>query len=228
MRRFKYYSPIVLQKIGYFTFYFLYKTFVSIEIKGKENLENLQKPVILAANHTSELDVTAIPLVLPFFSTFYPIYFVTNPDEEYKSFGWRSYLYGGRFFNMLGGYPVFLGQKNYAKSLKNHIELLNQKNTICIFPEGKRTLDNHLNPARGGLGYLVYATGATVVPIAIDTFFNMTLTDFFTRQRKVIITILKPIKAAELLASCGTCEPSVDECRGISQQVLEKISCELD
>lgn len=78
MRRIHYYTPIILQKIGYILFFLIYKLFVSIEIRGKEHLTSLSEPIIIATNHTSELDATAIPLVLPFFSKFFPIYFVTN------------------------------------------------------------------------------------------------------------------------------------------------------
>src|SRR5690348_14875388 len=91
MKKFYYYTPIFLQKVGYIVFYSLHKMFVSIEIRGREHLENLDKPIIIAANHTSELDTTAVHLALPFFSKFYPIYYITNPTEKYNTFGWRSY-----------------------------------------------------------------------------------------------------------------------------------------
>ena len=100
MRKFFYVTPIILQKIGYVIFFLLYKIFVLIEIRGKEHFKNISGPVILAANHTSELDVTAIPLILPFFSKLSPIYFVANQTEKYKTFGWRGYIYGGIFFNL--------------------------------------------------------------------------------------------------------------------------------
>jgi 1-acyl-sn-glycerol-3-phosphate acyltransferase len=224
MHKFYYYVPIVLQKVGYALFFFLYKIFLCIEIRGKENLKNISGPIILASNHTSELDVTAMPLVLPFFSKIYPIYFVANKTEKYKTFGWRSYFYGGVFFNWLGGYASHSGHKNYGIALADHIRLLRKGRTMHIFPEGKRTLDGNLNPARGGLGYMVYITGATVVPIAINTFFNLNIFDFFknvfTRNRKVIITVLPPIKHNKLIDKN---QPSVEDFRHAGQVVLDKI-----
>jgi len=227
MRRFNYYLPIVFQKIAYVVFFLLYKLFVKIEIRGKEHLLGISRPIILTPNHTHELDVTAIPLVLPFFSSFLPIYFVANSTEKFKTFGWRSYIYGGVFFNLLGGYAVYSGHKNYAISLDNHIRLLRKKQTICIFPEGKRTRDGQLNPARGGLGYLVHTTGATVVPITIDTFFNMSVWDFFTRRRKVIITVCTPIPALsfEIMTKQN---PTVDDYRGVGERVLQMINDKLE
>lgn len=203
-----------------------------IEIRGKEHIKalsrnrNLTQPIILASNHTSELDVTAMPLVLPFFSQLYPIYFVSNMTEKYKTFGWRSYMYGGVFFNMLGGYAVHSGSHDYAVALEDHLLLLKQKRgrTLWISPEGMRTRDGRMNPARGGLGYLVYDTNAIVIPIAIDTFFNMNAWDFFTRRRKVVITVGRPMTRSELFTSPNaTTTPLVEDFRHAGQIVLDKI-----
>lgn len=219
-RRFQYYTPIFLQKVGYVTFFLLHKLFVGIEIKGKENLQNPKGPIIFAPNHTSELDVTAIPLVLPFFSALYPIYFVSNPTEKFNNFGWRSYIYGGVFFNILGGYSIHSGHKNYAISLEDHVNLLKIGKTVVIFPESMRTPDGKLKPARGGLGYMVYTTGAIVVPISINTFFNMSWKEYFFRRRKVAITVLSPLYLDELIT---TSDPSAEDFRRAGQIVLDKI-----
>lgn len=222
-RKFYYFIPIFLQKIGYAVFFVLHKIFVRIEIKGRENLLNINGPIILAPNHTGELDVTAIPLIFPFFSNFFPIYFTTNPDDEYKgsnNFGWRSFVYGGRFFDLLGGCQIYSGHKNYAISLQNHIALLTKGNTVCIFPEGHMTLDGEINRAHGGLGYLVYITGTTVVPVAIDSFYGMSWKKYFSFRKKVNLTICKPMFKNEVI---DTQNPTVLDFRAGSQKVLDRI-----
>ena len=216
-----YYIPIFLQKVGFIVFYILHKLFVSVEVRGRENLIGLDKPIILASNHTSELDVTTIPLVLGFLSKFYPIYYVSMPKEKFTNFGWRNYLYGGIFFNVLGGYSIHSGFHDYETSLETFIDLLENKQTIFIFPEGKRTDDGKVGKARGGLGFMVYETGATVVPIAINTFHNMSSWEYFFKLRKVTITILKPIPAEELAV---VDEPGVEEYRAASKAVMDRIS----
>jgi len=223
-KSFYFYSPVFFQKVAYAVFFLLYKTFVSINIEGKENLSNLKGPIILAPNHTSELDVTIIPLTLSFFSDLYPIYFVSNAESRYNTFGWRNYIYGGKFFNLLGGYPVYLGQKNYELALQDHINLLKKGHTVCIFPEGKRTENGELSPGRGGLGFMAYATGATVVPIAINTFYSIKPTDFFFRRRKVTVTVLKPILSKDLFAVSN---PTVVDFQNASQKVMNSIKNEL-
>lgn len=217
---FRHYVVIVFQKIGFCVFYIMHKFFVRIEIRGKEHLVGLRGPIILAPNHTSELDVTALPMVLPFFSSHNPVYFVMNRKEKYNNFGWKSYLYRGKILDLFGGQSVYSGYKNYATALRDHIKLLRKKRTICIFPEGRRTLDGQFGEARGGLGYLVYTAKATAVPVAINTFFKMTLVDFFGRKRKVVINIGKPIKSTELLEPGS--RPKVEDFRRISQIILDK------
>ncbi len=216
-----YYTVIFMQKLGYIVFYPLHKIFVSIKINGRENLIGLNKPIIIASNHTSELDVTIAPLLFPFFSKFFPIYFVSNSREKWRTFGWRNYIYGGVFFNMLGGYALYSGHHDYAISLEQHIDLLKNGRTVFIFPEGRRTLDGNLGPAHGGLGFLAYTTDATIVPIAINTFYDMSLPKYFSGSKKVVINILKPIHKSELF---NTANPSIDDFKNVSQIVLNKIA----
>ncbi|MBN2094397.1 MAG: 1-acyl-sn-glycerol-3-phosphate acyltransferase [Candidatus Zambryskibacteria bacterium] len=230
MTRYKcyYFIPLILQKIGYCLFWILFKIFVRLEIRGEKKLADLKGPVILAANHTSELDVTAMPLLLPFFSHLNPIHFIMNEKKKFKNpnrFGLRSYIYCTSFLELLGGVPVVSGHKNYAIALSNHVALLRKNRTLCVFPEGRITGNGHTEPAHGGLGYLLYSSrGAKVVPIAINTFYKMSWKEFwFLKRRKVTITVGEPLKAEDLILPYIT-EPTVPDCRAASQKVLDKIS----
>lgn len=219
-----YYIPIFMQKVGFVVFYILHKTFVRIKVSGRENLLGLRaqgRPVIFALNHTSELDVTASPLILGFLSPLYPLYYVTAPKDKFDSFGWRNYIYGGIFFNILGGYPIRSGFKDYETSLETFIDLLDDRQTVLIFPEGKRTEDGKVGKARGGLGFLVYETGATVVPVSVNTFHDMAWWKYFGMQRRVKITILPPVLSEELTV---TVDPTVEDYQNTSRIILDKIA----
>lgn len=222
MNRFYHLVPFVLQNLFFVSFLPIYKLFLHLEIKGKENLENLKGPLLLAPNHTSELDPTAIPLVFPFLSSHLPIYSVIYPIAKYKTpdWKWRRYIYSKLFFNLLGGYSSYSGSKNYEESLKDHISLLQQGRTVCIFPEGKCTTDGSMGEAHGGLGFLAYQTDATIVPLVIDTFYGLTFIEFITRRIKVTMTILPPIKKGEIINSS---EPTVEDFQSASQKVMDKI-----
>ncbi len=213
--------PYVLQKVHYVLFFIIYKVFMRLEIKGQgafgKAIEKNRGPFIFAMNHTHEADATTFPLILPFWSRHFPLFFVAAAAEKYKTFGWRGYFYGGKFFNALGAYSVFSGQQNYAYALQTHEEILKKGYSVCIFPEGKRTLDGNLGPARGGLGYLAYATGAQVVPVAVSGFYKLSLADFFLRKRKVVLTIGEPF-LPHIESS------SKEDFQKAGEEVMEKIS----
>ncbi len=182
-----------------------------IEIRGKENLSGL----------TNELDVTAIPLLFPFFSKYFPVYYVADSRERFTTFGWRNYIYGGIFFNILGGYSIHPGFHDYGISLQDHMDLIEKGQTVFIFPEGKRTGDGKLCPARGGLGYMVHKTEVSVVPVAINTFHGISPWSYFTFQRRVVITILPVMTPEEII---NVENPTVEDFRAGSQKVLDRIS----
>ncbi len=221
MKRFHYYTPIFLQKVIYIFFYPFYVFFMHLEIKNKEHFRGLKGPIIIASNHTSELDPTVIPLVLDFFSELAPIYSVTNPISRFKEddFGWRKHIYGKIFFSLLGGYPIYRGDKDYKKSLVNHIELLKENKTVCIFPEGKYTVDRAFGEAHGGLAFMAFETGAIIVPISINTLYNIKLRDIFLRRKKVILTVLPPVNIKDIISG----QPSSEDFKKSSQIILDKI-----
>ncbi len=222
MNKFYHSVPFLIQNLFFVFFLPIYKTFLRLEIKGEENLKNLKGPIILAPNHTNELDPTVIPLIFPFFSKLLPIYSVIYPIAKYKTpeWKWRRYIYGEFFFQILGGYPTYSGNKDYRVALMDHITLLKKGRTVCIFPEGKCTLDGNLNKAHGGIGYLAYVTKATIVPLSINTFFGLSLKDFVLRRKKLILTILPPVTFNDLIK---TERPTVEDFKTAGDMVIGRI-----
>ncbi|MFA7216629.1 MAG: hypothetical protein WC095_01455, partial [Candidatus Paceibacterota bacterium] len=68
-------------------------------------------------------------------------------------------------------------------------------------------------------------TNAIVVPISINTFYNISFWDYFTRKKKVIIKVGIPMLKSQLF---NTNEPNVEDFRGASQKVLDKIGEEMN
>lgn len=222
MNRFYHCVPYVIQNLFFLTFLPFYKFFLRLEIRGAENLKNIEGPIIIAPNHTSELDPTVIPLILPFLSLKLPIYSVIYPIEKYKTpdWKWRRFVYGKLFFNLLGGYSTYSGHKDYEISLENHIGLLKLGRTVCIFPEGKCTTDGKLGSARGGLGFLAVRTNSVIVPLVINTFYGITIKELLLRRRKIVLTVLPPIFPESLNMSVNS---SPAEFKNIGQMVLDRI-----
>ena len=220
MKDFYYILPLFLQKMGRIVFWIIFKFFLRLEIVGNKEFLSHNKPLIFAANHTGELDPAVFALILPFFSKFFPLYFVSNPQERYKSFGWRSYIYGGQFFNMLGAYQIFSGRKNYAFSLQNHIKLLRKGRTVCIFPEGKRTVDGSFSKAHGGVAYLSFTTTTAVLPVSINTLYGMGWKDFFFRRKKLKVFIGTPIEPEVIVPNQN---PKVKDFQNGAQMIMNVI-----
>ena len=139
------------------------------EIKGLEHVRNMHGNVIFASNHATEIDPLMIVACLPFFSKKLPITYVTRERKAYKKTlkSWRKYIYGGRFFKIIGGYKASPGLNDYSKSLRNHLAVIAKGRPVCIFPVGRLHGINEINKARGGVSYLAKETGLPIIPICI-------------------------------------------------------------
>jgi len=57
-------------------------------------------------------------------------------------------------------------------ALKGAINLVRQGNVLCLFPEGTRTRDGHLQPVKAGVGFLIEMAGVPVVPAYVSGTFE--------------------------------------------------------
>jgi len=169
--------------------------FTRFEVHGLENLKGIKGPVIFAPNHASELDSVLLPLALPLWSRFAPVFYVVREPKFYSDpyFKWRKYIYGGIIFKILGALPIVSGTKDYSVSLKRHVGLLEEGNSVCIFPEGSFTKTGEIGIAHGGVGYLALETKRTVIPVYISGTFRIRWSSILTRRSHISISFLSPI-----------------------------------
>jgi 1-acyl-sn-glycerol-3-phosphate acyltransferase len=186
-------SPLFLQKIIWIPTRFVLKFFGHLEMTGLENIKDIKSNIIFACNHTSELDPVLIPASLPFRSRQSPMFYVSREKKFYGASGWRRHFYGGLFFRLWGSYPVYVGLRDYGKSLAQHIKIVNDGFSICIFPEGRTTPNGVIQIAKGGVSYLSHVTNVPVVPVRIDGNFRLTLKDFILRKRTLRVIFGEPI-----------------------------------
>jgi 1-acyl-sn-glycerol-3-phosphate acyltransferase len=186
--------PLVLQKLIWIPTRFVLFFFGRLKVRGLDNLDGLEAPVIFACNHTSELDPFFVPASLPFFSRFSPIFYTSRESKFYVNSGWRKYFYGGTFFKAWGSYPVHVGLRDYEKSLAHHMDIVRAGGSLCIFPEGRTTPDGNIQPAKGGISYLAYKTGAPIVPVRIGGVFRMRASNLWLRRRRFSIAYGKPMR----------------------------------
>lgn len=209
MNWFFYISPVVLQTLIWPVSRPLFRFFLHLEIYGFENLKGVPRGVIFASNHVGELDAILLPTSLPFLSRFSPIFYVSRENKFYRwTPGWRKFMYGGLFFNLLGSHPARIGERNYAVALKTHVGILKHRKSMYIFPQGgvtdktgKMTMRGEPVSVKGGVGYLSHATELPVVPVYLEGCHQIPAREFWTRKRRVKVVFGKPLYPKDLFTN---------------------------
>jgi 1-acyl-sn-glycerol-3-phosphate acyltransferase len=113
-----------------------------------------------------------------------------------------------------------------AKGLKIILDRLLQGNGIIMFPEGTRSPDGRLLPARSGIGLTVIKSRAPVVPVRVfGTFEAYGRHHKFPRPHRVTVKYGKPMNFEALRAEAKTCDKV--RLKQIYQQVADEIMAEI-
>jgi cytidylate kinase len=129
------------------------KLFYRIKSYGKQHCYS--EAAIIAANHSSFLD----PIIIA----------ISWPEEVH--FLARESLFKNRFFGgfirKLNTHPISSTVKD-TKSIKTICNLLTCGKKVVIFPEGKRSANNQLQPLQPGVASLSLKNKAAIIPVYID------------------------------------------------------------
>jgi len=129
-----------------------------------ENMDRIDpsKRYILVANHYSYLDIPCIVAAVP-----QPIRFMAKVSLfKIPIFGWA--------INRAGFIPIDRKNRRTAvKSFDLAAERIRKGNTIVIFPEEGRSKVRALKPFQRGAFLLALKSEKTIVPIAIDSTFDV-------------------------------------------------------
>ena len=195
-------------RIGWHLFRAVYATYFRWHVFGAENVP-LQGGVILASNHASFLDPPLVGSGL-------------KRDINYLA---RESLF--RFpvmATVLRSWSVVPVDRDGggARGLKAILDRLLAGGAIILFPEGTRTKDGKLQPARSGIGLTVIKSQAPVVPVrAFGTFEAYGRNHKFPRPHRVIVKYGQPMNFESLRAEAKTCDKT--RLKEIYQQVADEI-----
>jgi len=161
-----------------------------LRAEGRERIPD--GPVIIAVNHLSDLDPPVVAAALP-----------RRVLRRTRWSGDRARLFGtaaGRFLARAARiFPV--DERAPAATLAYGREALARGDALVWFPESWRSPDGGLQRFLPGIGELVRATGATVVPARIfGTFEAMPRTARWPRPHAVRVVFGSPLAAETLLA----------------------------
>lgn len=212
-------SLLIQQKAPWIPVRILLVFFGHFEVRGLENLKEIEGNAIFACNHASEIDIPLLPAAIPFWSHFSPMFYTSRESEFYGGSGWRRHFYGGRLFGTLGSYPVVVGLRDYKKALFHQIRIVNAGKSLCIFPEGRTTPNGMIQPAKGGVAYLAYITNVPIVPVRLGGTFRFSVKGFFMRKIKLSVSFGKPIR----LSSKDESSIPIKECKNRANDVMSVI-----
>jgi long-chain acyl-CoA synthetase len=174
----------------------VYQSFVTLEVLGLAELENLGGPVFFVGNHLSYFDQPSVMFALPpklRYSTATAAYaeFFFGDHHGFNKI-WRrfTYEYGSLFFNL---FPL-PQTRGFSGSLKFMGRLADAGVNILIFPEGEHTRVGKMQPFQMGLGLMVKELGLPVVPIKISGTDQVMPADAsFPTRGQVTVTFGKPL-----------------------------------
>jgi 1-acyl-sn-glycerol-3-phosphate acyltransferase len=195
-------------RLGWTTFRLMYATYFRWRVFNPEHVP-AQGGVILASNHASFLDPPLVGSGL-------------KRDINYLA---RESLFRypgiGALLRSWNAVPVDRDGGG-ARGLRAILDRLLAGGGIILFPEGTRTKDGRLQPARSGIGLTVIKSAAPVVPVRVFGTYeaygrHLTL----PRPHRVIVKYGRPLDFETLRAEAKTCDKA--RLKEIYQQVADEI-----
>src|SRR5262245_27953005 len=194
--------------VGWTMFRLLFATYFRWRVYHAERVP-LTGPVVLAANHASYLDPPLVGAGL----------------KRPCSFLARETLFRtpvlGAVLRSWECVPVDR-DGGTAAGLRAILDRLLTGHAVILFPEGTRSLDGRLQPARAGIGLLVAKSTAPVVPVRVfGSHAAWPKKRKLPSPRPIVVKYGLPLHFSELRAEAKAC--SKTRLKEIYQQIAEEI-----
>jgi len=136
-------------------------------IEGRENLRDLQGPVLVVSNHIDDVDPGFILTALP--ARLRHRLATATGGEALEALRTPPPTRGWLARNL---FPL-PREAGFRKSFAYAGEAVDRGYSVLVFPEGHHTTDGKLRPFRAGIGLLANNLGIPVVPMRIDGLFEI-------------------------------------------------------
>jgi 1-acyl-sn-glycerol-3-phosphate acyltransferase len=200
-------------RIGWCAFRFIYATYFRWRVFNPERVP-LTGPVILAANHASFIDPPLVGAGI-------------TRDINYLA---RESLFRfpgiGALLRSWNSVPVDR-EGGGAAGLKAILDRLLAGGAIILFPEGTRTRDGKLQPARSGIGLTVIKSDAPVVPVRVfGTYEAYGRHLKLPRPRPIAVKYGRPMNFEKLRAEAKVCSKRwlKEIYRQIADEIMDAIA----
>ncbi len=152
-----------------------------LKVRGRENLKNLNSPVVFAANHTSILDAFVILYSLPFklrkqVAVLMSIEYHFNHFFYHTGSWWRRVVEAIGFYllvNLFVNASPLSRTHGFKQVMENVGRMLDKGWSIVIYPEGKVTTDGSIRKFESGVGIIACDMETLVVPIRVKGLFDI-------------------------------------------------------
>ncbi len=190
----------------------MYATYFRWRVCNPESVP-LNGPVILASNHSSFLDPPLVGSGLH------------RPVNYLARESLFRFPVVGAILRSWNAVPVDRDGGG-AGGLRAIMDRLQKGGAILLFPEGTRSKDGSLQPARSGIGLTVIKSEAPVVPVRVfGTFEAYNRSIRFPRPHRVIVKYGQPIDFSAVRAEARVCaKPRLKQ---IYQEVADRIMVEI-
>ncbi|MGN6555991.1 MAG: lysophospholipid acyltransferase family protein [Verrucomicrobiota bacterium] len=194
--------------MGWSLFRLIFATYFRWRIFNAERVP-LQGPVILASNHASYIDPPLVGSALHRDIN----YLARESLFRFPGIGWLLREWNSVPVDRDGG---------GAKGLKAILDRLLAGGAIILFPEGTRTKDGKLQPARSGIGLTVIKSNAVVIPVRVfGTYEAYGRHMKYPLPRPIAVKYGKPMLFEKLRAEAKVCsKPRLKE---IYQEVADEL-----
>lgn len=177
------------------------------KVDGRENLKELDEPVVFAANHTSPFDALVILYSLPL-RIRKKVSAIMSIEYHFNHFFYRTGPLWRRAIEALGFYillNLFINTcplsrtHGFKQNMENIGKIINRGWSVLIFPEGKITTDGKINEFESGVGVIASDMEVSIVPLRVKGLFNILRNGILPwghRPRWPLITVSfeKPLK----------------------------------
>ena len=161
-----------------------------LTVHGRENAPSTG-PVIVAVNHTHNMDPALIGVIMP-----WQVRFLAKRELVTQGNALTRWL-----VRTWGLIPITRDRLD-REALRTAREHLRGGGAIGMFPEGTRSRDGRLSEARPGTGFLALTTGAPVLPVGIEGFAGLGHNPaFIARRPRFTARIGKLLDFSELAES---------------------------
>jgi 1-acyl-sn-glycerol-3-phosphate acyltransferase len=130
-------------------------------VEGLDHLDEVEPPVVLAANHSSHLDTFLMLSVLP-----------RRIRHHLVAVAAADYFFDKRWKAVLSSFGLAAGPiertRINRRSYELPAELAADGWSVLIYPEGGRTPDGWMQSFTGGAAYLAMKAGVPIVPVYIS------------------------------------------------------------